>query len=526
MADPHASYTFCGVEHPKACQYTRSLGITPGQVTMTLAPQDSFVSQIGILKMTYEDQEIELARVRCDAATLRKSPTDPRLWELTAFDRRWEWAYGDTPRASYNVRDGDGNVIAATQKTPQQLATLLFGYMGETDYEVSLLPNTNDDGDAFWPEMSWDHDVPAEKLAELLEMCGCDVSLGLDDVAWIESLGYGSHLPDGGIVSKSRTIDLPEPVHEIRALADRSQYQVDDVLLDAVGLDTDGAVKLLINLAYAPAGGWSSICAPDTWDAIVESVVLPDGRIVKPRETYQKSVYKWYRLPDTFNVPGLGVALSREDLLPCVDLQVDTMTENGVKKRKPAEVYGVVRTDFAGGYQNTAADTLCETKFDLDTETGIVKFSEYVYQYGNVNDPANKTNLPATLKLRCSIQGEREGVSEDVNADSALPTKTLTTNDVCYMYKTTPVNDAAVAAVLWYLVDQWKSKMQRLTIQERTYNGLREIDTDGLVRQVTWQCSTDAAATTSASENSEMVDPSVMPEKVRRVYEKLRGMLK
>jgi len=522
----HPTYTFPGVEYPKACQYTRSLGITPGQATLTLAPQDGFVSQIGTLKLTYGDQEIEVKRVRCDAATLRKSPTDPRLWELTAFDRRWKWAYGDTGRIKYNVRDGDGAVIAATQKTPQQLATLLFSYMGETDYSVSALPLQNDDGDDFYPEFSWDHDVPAEKLAELLEMCGCDVSLDLDDSVTVVRLGVGTALPLGNIISKSKTIDLPEPVHEVVALAARSQYQA-DILLFAVGLDTDGAVKLLVNLTYAPAGGWSSICAPDTWHDILESVVLPDGRTIKPRETYQKTVYKWYQLPDTFNVPGLGIALSRDDLMPLIEEQVDTTTESGGKVRKPAEVYGVVRKYFNGGYGNTAADTLCETNFSLDTENGIVKFSDYVYQYGNVDDPANKTNLPATLELRCSFQGERQGVSAELSADTTLPTKTLTTDEVAYFYKDgLPVNALTVATVLLYLAQQYISKVERLTIQERTYSGLREIDTDGLVRQVSWQCSTDAAATTSASQNSETVDPSVMPEKVRRVYEKLRGMLK
>lgn len=56
--------------------------------------------------------------------------------------------------------------------------------------------------------------------------------------------------------------------------------------LEAVGLDTDGQIKLIDELSYKPAAGWGQ-----EWHAVFPSITNPAHR-----ELAVRSVFRWYRI--------------------------------------------------------------------------------------------------------------------------------------------------------------------------------------------------------------------------------------
>lgn len=89
-------------------------------------------------------------------------------------------------------------------KSPQQLAKLCLDALGETNYDVSELPDTAR------PYVHWDEVRPAEALARLCDQFGCRVVLGVDDRVYVRQVGVGQPLDrtDGRTVSEG--INAPE----------------------------------------------------------------------------------------------------------------------------------------------------------------------------------------------------------------------------------------------------------------------------------------------------------------------------
>ncbi len=222
---------FDGVRQIESASFTLSHGVTPSVAQLTIIPQVAPAIPLdGTLVWTFGDVTILFPGCRVDKASFEYTQSG-LVWRLSIFDRRWQWAFGQIS-GSYNVRRaniGDGGLPAAlalkefptvppapqvpqlqlgtidvnTLATPQQLATLCFLAMGEAGFEVGQLPNDSR------PEVQWDHDNPAQSLANLCDLLGCRVSLGIDNVARIVRLGTGALLPRVNIEAESAAIDPP-----------------------------------------------------------------------------------------------------------------------------------------------------------------------------------------------------------------------------------------------------------------------------------------------------------------------------
>lgn len=244
-AAPQGLFHYPGINQILSGTFTLSHGVTPSSAIVKINPETNFAVPSGTMSITYGNQRpIEFPDCSIDMSSLQRDGSG-QVWSIRIQDRRWKWKFGEI-YGRYNGLNPDGRVDVNTDKTPQELATLLLQAMGETNFDVSDLPNKTR------PYVDWLGDNPAEQLESLVESLGCRVVLGTDNRVRICLLGNGSPLPPGSVLSGGFSFDPPDIPDELKLICAPTQFQA-RVILEAVGLDTDGQVKLLKDLSYNPA---------------------------------------------------------------------------------------------------------------------------------------------------------------------------------------------------------------------------------------------------------------------------------
>ena len=166
-----ATLRFPGIGQVLRWSYTLSQGITPGVCTIDVVPQFGVPDQVGTLKIAFGQTSLRFEQCVVDFAIVRRGPTG-MVVGLSLLDRRWKWKYGAIS-GRYNLRTKAGALDRETERTPQELATLLLTAMGESGFSVVDLPNLAR------PEIDWVGANPAGELAALCESLGCRVVLGV-----------------------------------------------------------------------------------------------------------------------------------------------------------------------------------------------------------------------------------------------------------------------------------------------------------------------------------------------------------
>ena len=423
MADYLACATFPGITLVKRLSFTLSRGISPSICTIEILPQASFVALIGNLVLV-DSNGLELVFPNC---RINSSSFDYNnqgmVWRLAIWDRRWMWSFGSLS-GHYNQRfsraavpitslySATGNNLPAqcldgyTTRTPQQLAVLCLQAMGETNYDISQVPNTS------LPQMDWEADNPAQALATLAERMGCQVVLRLDNSVQVAQSGVGALLPIGSVKADAQSFQIPNRPDSIQVACGKTRYQV-ELKLEAVGKDVDGSIVPIAQLTYTPPGGWGNSSGggflfPDVpgFD-LVEYSGWPNQAAQKminthinPHTLAMQTVFRWYRITmvavdDPTKRPlipgwtGSATGDSRLSglwqILPIEDVQIEGYFDsNGEYKSFPAAVYGT----FDAAEAFTAGDPVWGApvgsyyngSFSIDTERGIVQFDEQIYQ--------------------------------------------------------------------------------------------------------------------------------------------------
>jgi len=322
-------------------------------------------------------------------ATLTKQ--DGYVVNVPILDRRWKWKYGSILGA-YNIRDTNIRLDTATEKTPQELATLLLRAMGERRFSVGELPNKSR------PTKRWIYANPAQELDILCRELGCVVSLGLDNVVRIHKVGVGRVPPKGKTVTVSYSINPADIPDSIGYVGGKTEYQIRwDT--EAVGIDTDGSVKLLDDLSYTPSSGWSSefpMTFPNVLDQFGE----------KEHSLATKSVWKMYRItkPVSQTKPFNH---SRLLVLPITDRLIETKYNSTTGKYDP--IPAIIRGKYWKGYntpyaatKNTDKNTEIDVDHSIDTSTGIITFTDPVIKLGDNNDIAS---ADITLEMAYNAKG-------------------------------------------------------------------------------------------------------------------------
>lgn len=504
---------FSGIAAIKRAVVPRSLGIEPNTIVLYCQPQSSPLPANGTLTIAHGSDFVTMPDVQVDWAATMLSTRGHKM-AVKLLDRRWRWKYSPIS-GRYNVRLADGTIDPATEKTPQELAVLLFQAMHEIGFDVTALP---DEGR---PEVDWTYDRADVILAQMCEDRGCDISLGLTNQASIVRLGVGALLPfDGDVMSPSITADPPEGPDILILVCGETQYE-SRLKLKAVGLDTDGQVKAINDLSYAPTDGWSLVADENFFEQLRQL-----GKSEEAIRLAKKTVYRWYQIDlqsdGTLNVPEYGLLDEITQILPLNDYLLDTYTVSGGTKKtnKPYEVLGkfVVLTDPP---DDTSSDDIEVYDGDsyLDRANGIVKFPRRMVQFVNAdgNVGAAELYLQTSYGVRSNEtrQQERHVVERNITGggvlkqavrieELAIAVRAEYDSDETTVSGTT-TNESEVTDQANSLLDALQNRFTLGIYGSLTYRGIKAIQTDGAIRQVAWYVGDGhMGAKTVASRNSEV----------------------
>lgn len=512
----HGYALFPGLNGILSCSYTNSHGITPGVAQLTCVPQPEWEPETGELVLFDGVTSIPLPDCKVENHAIDSQPSG-HTWQIAILDRRWKWRWGEISGA-YNLRGADGTVIVRTEKTPVEIINTLLTAMGEAiAYDTSAVDDTAR------PLVQWDHDVPAVKLQELCEQLGLRIVYRIsDNTVQLETPGIGADLPTGGELDDSLTVDPPERPDRIKCVGAKVRWQV-QLTLEAVGLDTDGQIKPIAELSYTPTTGWASTFPP----------YFANLATAEANRLARMTVYRWYRITvtdasgaGTVFLPGFGRILFIEQILPLWDETLETAVDSGdnAVAGRPRKAYlsGIYARADLGVHTNTAAGTSYKEPFTIDKENGIVQFSKYAFRWVATNNPSIWQVGEATLKLVTSVnvldpytnapicfEHEREF---DDGQTFGTPTEIIRHEEIERQIQVLYFSDGTISGIndnqadaeaeadvfLDYAVLAYETK----TPQSKTYTGLRAINCDGKVQQVTWEVG-PSGCTTKASTDTE-----------------------
>lgn len=566
MADaPQGLFTFPGLNSIRSGSFTLSHGISPSAAVIEITPQNNFAVQGGTLEITYGGTAISFPDCRLDMASLTVG-TDGRTWSLRVLDRRWKWEFGHIS-GSYNLRKPSGHINPATEKSPRELATLLLRGMGEYQFDVQQIPNETR------PLVEWSYDNPAEQLQQLCDTLGCRVVLGIDNKVRICRLGNGANLPTDKVSTAGYGFDPPEMPDSLLFVAAPTKYQMKFVL-EAVGLDTDGEVKLIKDLSFNPQGvgevhGWANQ-QPDVLPALMGTDTLSEQK----RQFALTTVFRWYRVKEPatldWKVPWYGTIKSIKQILPLIPNLLTEETPLG--ERLPQSQQAYIEGKFYNSigdpktFVNTPRGTKYPGGFSIDSERGIVQFSDPVYRFVRCETNLEKNNstdaivhagsyayFPAELVLECVVNVhdyndrhperftkeqrltnqkfstrpkviKRDDVALTVRAQyqaaqsiayglsdastiasaTAPLTPYVQTNVVTNEKDTglNGINSSGVKSIANYYIAEERATYLPKESLETSYSAIVPINPDGVIQQVSWSVGL-SGATTKASKNSE-----------------------
>ncbi len=558
----HSYATYPGVQNVLSATYTLTAGITPSVVQMEIIPQTQQIAAVGDVVFVHGNTTLTIPGCRADQASMVRG-SNGTLVSFSLVDRRWKWKFGEI-YGHYNQRDADGLIITATEKTPQQLATLCLQAMGETA-DVSAIPNNAR------PEAEWVAENPAEALANILEPFGMIIVLQIDSTVAIRQQGVGAALPENAnLVEQQVSSNPPEVPATIRVLGAPNRYQA-RLRLEAVGYDTDGRCKPIDQLSYKPVRGWGK-----------ETLFFNSIQFAQERALALRDVFRLYRirdmnsptpqpvvtLPDSTGsiqqpfipigpIQGGGMMAPQpqqqpaqgggftvqylRDILPLEKGLVQTgLDANGLKRRKPEAVYGEyyvgnISLESPRNSDKATANWLYRGQFAVDYDLGMVRFDEQATRW----DAAAKEFVPADLYLECSFGVRSQDTYAPLRWGYALPTNVANGYGVEIVRR---------EELIWeryerYVADSfssWQEKTYQNELNTQSnyyaagrlaqyvtqagasgrYVGLQSINPDGAISQVTWEIG-GSGCYTSASRLYEP-SPYVPPYKERRMNDMLR----
>ncbi len=551
MNVPQGMAFFPGVNQLIDASITLAHGISPSAATLTIGPQANVTTEIGTLGFEFGGASIEFPDCKVDYGSFERNGNG-EVWRLSILDRRWRWRFGQIS-GTYNVRRDDSSLQGGendtidTERTPQELAALCLRAMGETNFDVSDLPNEAR------PSVEWDYEVPAEALAALCDELGCRVVLQLDNRVAIRRVGVGAALSSAAALEFASLVNPAECPDAIAVVCGPSRFQV-DFPLEAVGLaeateDSPETLLPIDELPYAPSGGWSRVDVPYFHQVDAQS-----------RELARRSVFKYYRIKVPVEVPGYGGLDGNrvdrlEQILPIEAEQVALAVENGQKANLSAAVFGMwypETLDVANSTESLApaptegdilsASSLLQRPYTIDAARGLVIFGEPIYRnthpsatgssgYEVVVGPAElvlraacSVRHPETMALerhvRTRITGNSSGgATRYLRHDELVLTRSPTySND--YALVDVDTNEEDVNATADSFLDAAQQEYQIAVPQKARYGGLVPIQPDGAIEHVSFHVGAAGATTTVARHNE--LPRGALPYKERRRIERQR----
>lgn len=565
MSAPQGLAHFPGIQQIRRASFTLSHGITPSSALIEIVPQQNIITENGTLTFAFGTVLLQFHDCQVVTASIRRSTGQGSILSFRLIDRRWKWRYGYA-LAQRNVRTYLEEIDTDSEWTPQELAGALLEDMGETRYDVSALPNLSR------PEVSWEFSNPAAELQKLVSSLGCRIVLGLDNRVTIQRTGVGRDLPSNDQRREGYGVTIPQRPDSLLLVGGPTRYQY-AMRLEAVGEDTDGAIRPIEELSYRPFYGWEDSHPDD----------LLDIEDKEHRQLAVKTVYRMYRIKYQAHVDAAGsihtvspgvagfppysgsdiappgynryghkfyVVNSINQLLPISSKLIDTHfvpTPDGGLVEFPNDAF------IEGDYYDNVSTGITEDEdvtnmlypgsFSIEENTGIVRFATPVYRLHAAGDESYIR--PAILYLTTSSGTTDEGptigkgLSARILRERRMPgrangsgEKIIRKEEIVQWIKTAYHPGRRQPAVMSitsnveddlleradHILNEAQLEFVRPQTKQLEYAGLKAIEPDGAIQQVSWSVG-PGGATTRASLNSEF-DPNVpsYEERIRQEF--------
>ena len=349
MNAPQGVFDFPGVVSPESGKYLCAHGSDPGRIVLQAAYQTTPVLNVGDLRISYGSQYFDVRDCKVIEQINYYDPSGAWKVEYLLEDRRWKWRFGEI-EGHYNRKLASGKIDPQCERTPHEMAELLFRAMKEQRYDYSELPNVAR------PEVRWVGDNPAQALERLVDILGCRLVYDpVSNTVTVRKTGVGAFLPDLPSVDQSGTnLTKPAIPSGIRVVGRETRIEA-AVYLSPVAEDTDGEYVDPINLSYVSdleadyntGGNWYYNASPDfeevTDERQRELLKRSMWKTFKPRlETPIEEEIKQYlqgagQLQD-IEIENLSLTLNRE-----------YFDDEDFRKTKQGYVFGHYRTLTDGG---------------------------------------------------------------------------------------------------------------------------------------------------------------------------------
>ncbi len=528
--EPQGLATFPGVDQVAAWSVALRHGISPSVFTLTTAPQDDFIAQIGDFEIEFGAVAFGFSDCKIERADYRQSSAG-MVWMLTILDRRWMWQGFGQIAGAYNSRNGDNSLRSdAILQSLAQLVSLCLDALDEDGYDVGDVPDVGN------PTVVWEGEPPADALAALCDQFGLRVVLRTDDTVKICVVGQGASLAiDETVMENSLAITSPRPIASAAIVCAPNRYQV-DLPLEPVAADVDGSLGPIDDMSYAPDDGW-------------QTVDLVDFRAVETasRPLARRWVFRAYRVAAPFAVAEFGQVEALDQITPLESVQVTLETDDaGDTSSAPAVVFGQFCTDVETAANNVASPptdfgqlpsaAFYRRPFVLDCQRGIVWFREQVYR--NQNSAAPLEPVAATLYLRAAVSirdAETGAWTRYTRGQNGGDSDSLALHEPHdeIVYAVTPryngqipsgsVNNAdSVNAQCDALLAGLANVLGQNSPRTVRYAGILPIELDGSIQQVVWRGGPGGATTTASyNQESQRLGPNFSQ---RRASERQRGL--
>lgn len=335
------TYTFAGITNPKTGVYSQSHGTEPDRIKLTFVAQSAAIAAGGTVTFSFDGNDVNLPNCKVDQGAFQFSEAG-FTEEAVLFDRRWQWKHYEKVSLHFNELLPDNKTIRpSTVKTPQEILTFLFDAIGETDADVSLVPN------AARPEIAAECRDVVDLIDEMCDALGCRLILGYGgDAVTVVPINNGDALPDDDTVARvSASWNPPEVPRYIQVRFAPTIYQ-SRFTTEPVGMEVsanDFEVKPIGSLSYEPTETWADYANLESFaDLSAEAQVLA-----------RSTVYRWFRILDgPYTIPGyvhpVTGSLSipnRFQILPISRFRAQRFIVGDEVQRLPAGIWGAIYID-------------------------------------------------------------------------------------------------------------------------------------------------------------------------------------
>lgn len=459
-----ATFDFGGILAYEGAEGTDVCGIAPASFTATVYPQLQSVQLIADIILQQDGRKTVFKDCLLDDAQYSEGSNGQEV-ACRFLDERWRWTTGYVIDGKWNVRLADGNVDPFYQKTPYELAAMLFPAFGVTSFDADILKTG--DFSAARPLMDWEVASPAQELQRMCEDFGLRIcpqrSSTLAPTKWVICrTGVGAQLrSDIPYSDTGQGINPANKPHALRLYGAPTKFQVRlpceavgreiyDPRDNASGVPTlgvttkkDASWKLLKDLSYRPivsnpnlAGDYISTFRYEDseFEEVSTARILQDeGGYQVAQDIARQTVFKSYRI----KIPEGGILIDgyrdkngdlkyvkRKNIVLTNEICSVFTDAEGVKRPKPAFL------DIIGYHElmpENAVNCAAGTRIDIDesdigesstavtcsinteqltsavtSSAGIITVSQCLRRHARVDDAVDD-DLAAKVWVNCAV---------------------------------------------------------------------------------------------------------------------------